>query len=87
MRRSLYCYSQQIIFAVANAFLISYNFTKRAPEKQNFQYCNTECHPKPNQKNVKYNSVLRTKDFVPQNINNKNMCKIVCKMLCLKNGL
>ena len=44
-------YSQQIISAVANESLIPYNI-KRAPETQNL-YCSTECHPKPNQKNVK----------------------------------
>ena len=44
-------YSQQIISAVANESLIPYNI-KRAPETQNLN-CNTECHPKPNQKNIK----------------------------------
>ena len=32
---SCYCYSQQVIFVVANASLIPYNFTKRTPETQN----------------------------------------------------
>ena len=31
-----YCYSQQIIAAIANESLIPYNLTKRAPEEQNF---------------------------------------------------
>ena len=31
----LYCYSQQIIPAVANESLIPYNIIKRAPETQN----------------------------------------------------
>ena len=44
-------YSQQIISAVANESLIPYNI-KRAPETQNLN-CNTEYHPKPNQKNIK----------------------------------
>ena len=61
-----YCYSQQIISAIAKKSLIAYqNLTKKAPETQNLEYCNTECHPKPNLKNIKYSSVFRTKDFVP----------------------
>ena len=60
-----YYYSQQIISAIANESLIPYNFIKRAPETQNLQYCNIECHPKPNQKSIKYSSVFRTNDFVP----------------------
>ena len=30
-----YCYSQQIIYAVANEHLIPYDVIKRAPETQN----------------------------------------------------
>ena len=60
-----YCYSQQIISAVGSEYLIPNNLVKRAPETQNLQYCKTKCQPKPNQRNVKYSSVFRTKDFVP----------------------
>ena len=72
---------QQIISATANQSLIPYNLIKRAPETQNVKYCNTECQPKPNQ-NVKYISVLEHKILFHTDINNKNMCKIVCKMQC-----
>ena len=76
-----YCYSQQIISAVANESLISYNLIKRAPETQNLSYCNTKCQHRPNQKkNVKESSVFRTKCFVSHNINKKNTCKTICKM-------
>ena len=50
---------------MGNEYLIPYNLVKRAPETQNLQYCKTKCQPKPNQRNVKYSSVFRTKDFVP----------------------
>ena len=46
---SFYCYFQQKS-AAANESVIPYNLIKRAPELQNLQYCNTEYHPKPNQK-------------------------------------
>ena len=72
---------QQIISATANQSLITYNLIKRAPETQNLKYCNTESQHKPNQ-NVKYISVLEHKILFHTNINNKNMCKIVCKMQC-----
>ena len=42
-----------------------YNLTKKAQETQNFLSRNTECHPKPNEINIKYSSAFRTKDFVP----------------------
>ena len=82
-----YCPSQKIISAVANESLIPYNLIKRAPETQNLLYCNIECHPKPNKKNIKYSSAFRAKDLFHRNRNNKITCKIVCKMQFLKNGL
>ena len=59
-----YCYYQQIISAVPKEFLIAYNLIQRAPETQNIQHCNNECHPKLKQKNMRYGSVFRIKDFV-----------------------
>ena len=38
-----YCYSQQILSAVAKESLILYNLRQRAPETQNFEYYNTKC--------------------------------------------
>ena len=43
--------------AVTNESLIPYNLMKGAPETQSIWYCNTECHPKPNQK------ILNTTQF------------------------
>ena len=56
LKDCFYCYSQQIIYAIANKYLITCNLS----------CCNTECHPKPNQNNIKYSYIFRTKDFVPQ---------------------
>ena len=61
-----YCYSQKIISDGANESLIPYKLIKKAPETQKSSYCNSECQPKPNQKNVRYSSVFRTKDLVPR---------------------
>ena len=66
-----YCYSRQIIFVVAKESLI-----QRAQETQNLKYCNTKCHPEPNQ----------TRKIFHTSINSRNMCKIVCKMQWFKNG-
>ena len=62
---------QQIIPAVANESLTPYNLLERAPEVWNFNYCNTECEPKPNQNNVKYRSLFRTKGFFPNKYKQK----------------
>ena len=66
-----YCHSQQIISAVANESLTPYNLIERAPEVWNLNYCNTECEPKPNQNNVKYRSLFRTKGFFPNKYKQK----------------
>ena len=68
---------------MANESLIPFNLIKRPPETQN----NTvTLNATPNQikKYMKYSSVFRTKDFFQTDTNKKNMCKIVCKMQCLK---
>ena len=44
-------------YCSANESLIPYNLIKRAPEAQNPKYCNAKCHPKPNQKYIKYSSL------------------------------
>ena len=59
----LYCYPQKITSAVAKETLTRYISVQRAPEIQNFSYCNSECQLKTNQKNVKYVSVFKEKDF------------------------
>ena len=56
LKDSFHCFSQQVIYAVANESLILYNIIKRVPETQNLQYCNTECQPKPNQNNNNNNN-------------------------------
>ena len=53
------------VTAVANESLVPYKLIKRAPERQNLQYCNTECRPKPNKKKMKCSLVFRARDFVP----------------------
>ena len=67
-----YCYSQQIISAVAKESLNPYNFIQRAPETQNLSYWNTES-------NKKKKCKIR--------LNNKNTCKILCEMQYLKDRL
>ena len=75
-----YCNSQRIIFAVANESLIPYDLIKRAPETQNVT---------PSQ----IKEIKNTAQFLEQNIllhtniNNRDMCKIVCKMQYLKDCL
>ena len=58
-----YRYFQQIISGVANESLIPYNLIKRGPKTQNLSYCNTECLPKLNLKNTRYNLHFRAIDF------------------------
>ena len=60
-----YSYSQQNISAVANESLIPYNLTKTAPETQSTfnWYCNTECHPKLNQKKYEIQLSFLNKRF------------------------
>ena len=65
LRGLFHCYSQKVISDVANESLIPYNLIQRAPETENLKYCNTECHPKPDKKSMKYRSVFRTKYFTP----------------------
>ena len=87
LKECFYCYFQQVISAVANEYLIPYNFIKRAPETQN-HYCNTECQPKPIQKVGKYSLVFRRKDFVPHKYKQqKDVYHSLCKIQCLKNFL
>ena len=59
-----YCYSQQIVSAVANESLIPHNLIQRTPETQNLATLNVT--PSQIKKNKRYRSVFRTKDFVPQ---------------------
>ena len=75
-----YCYSQQIISTVANEFLVPYNLIQRAPETKNLQYCNTEYHFKPNQKNIKYISVFTSKDFVSYYLSTWNYAHILSNL-------
>ena len=57
------CYFQQVIVAVAKESHITFKLIETAPETQIFQYCNTKCHPKPNQIYVKYGSVFLSGSF------------------------
>ena len=87
LRELFYCYSQEIISAVANMSLIPYKLIKKAPETQNLLYCNTECQPRLNKKCKNTAQFSEQEILFHTNINNKSTCKIVCKMEYLKNGL
>ena len=81
-----YCYSQQTISAVANESLISHNLISKRSTR------NTELlipYGTPSQIKKTYNTaqLLERTILLHTNINNKNTCKIVCKMQYLKNGL
>ena len=58
LEECFYYYFQQIISAVVNVFLIPYKLMKKATETQNFWYGNTQCQPKPNQKNFLEQEIL-----------------------------
>ena len=53
-----YYYSQKTMFAVAKESLIPYKPAQGAAKTQTFDTCNTECHPKPNQTNIKFGSAF-----------------------------
>ena len=83
-----YCYSQQIVSVVANESLNAYNFIKRVPEKQAFNTVTPNANPNQIKINATNTAIfLDQKILFYRNINNKNTCKIVCKMECLKNRL
>ena len=66
----------------------AYNFIKRVPEKQAFNTVTPNANP--NQIKIDATNTamfLDQKILFYRNINNKNTCKIVCKMECLKNRL
>ena len=77
-----YCYSQQIISTAANVSLIPYNLMKVI-------WDSVTPNPNTNQtlKTLNTTQFLEQNIFFHTNINNKNTCKIACKMQCLKNGL
>ena len=53
-----YYYSQKTMFAVAKESLIPDKPAQGAAKTQTFDTCNTECHPKPNQTNIKFGSAF-----------------------------
>ena len=88
LENCFYCYSQQIVSVVANESLNAYNFIKRVPEKQTFNTVTPNANPNQIKINVTNTAMfLDQKILFYRNINNKNTCKIVCKMECLKNRL
>ena len=80
-----YCYSQQIISAVANESLIPYNLIKEHQKHRTFNTVTPNATPNQIKKNTA--QFLEQMILFQKNISNKILYEVVFKMQCLKNGL
>ena len=82
---NLYCISYTFSFCQVMYYIMSEICNKVYTKST--RYCNTQCHPKPNQKSKIRLNVQNKRLLFQTKVNNKNTCKVVSEMHYLKNGV